>query len=449
MKRCINIDWLEVYCLEPSGQPHDADYFESQGWHVSRRPYGTRVYDEMFTLFEYATDEPFIEVRRAPVGAKFSSSTQIIDPDSCHIRLHNRTCYYNNAAELLAQFLRQYNYQFMRISRIDLCLDFEYFDSLDDPQRFIQRYLSGRYAKLFQTNVRAIGKDMWDGRFWNSISWGSPKSQISTKIYNKTLELKESKDKPYIRQAWAIAGLVDDFQALTKTNAKGEVYKPVIWRLEFSIKSGVKNWFVLDHDRDGKPFKRADGRLRKQSVQNTLDCYFTRASQLNVFASLVDHYFRFKKVQEKPAKSIALMTLRTEIQLANAEKILERKDRCPDKVLFKFGSEQSEFYEVERPASATPTNRHDLALLRKLQEYKVLHSAEPIQNACDILIHDIRGMMIRKNAALQSDLAEIALLQQLVSLRLKAQDKQSITVEDAKAIMTIFDDLTDEEKAVQ
>ena len=72
----------------------NADFFEADGWHVIRRAYGTRVYDEMFTLCDFHTDEPMIEIRRAPVGAKFAQSKQVLDPDSCHIRLTNRSCYY-------------------------------------------------------------------------------------------------------------------------------------------------------------------------------------------------------------------------------------------------------------------------------------------------------------------------------------------------------------------
>lgn len=50
IKRCLNIDWLEVYALEPDKL--DADFFISDGWSVQPRPYGTRVYDEMFTLMD-------------------------------------------------------------------------------------------------------------------------------------------------------------------------------------------------------------------------------------------------------------------------------------------------------------------------------------------------------------------------------------------------------------
>lgn len=440
MVRCLNIDWLECYCLERSDIEMNADFFEADGWHVIRRAYGTRVYDEMFTLCEYHTDEPMIEIRRAPVGAKFANSKQVLDPDSCHIRLTNRSCYYQQAAKLMQDFLTRYQYIFCRISRIDLCLDFEKFDSGDDPQKFVTRYLSNRYSKMYQSSVRAVGKDFWDGRFWNSLSWGSKTSQITTKLYNKTLELKECKDKPYIRQAWALAGLVDDFIRLTKTNDQGIEYKPTIWRLEFSISSAAHGWFVLDHDVNGKT-KYPNGKPYKYSVRNDLDIYMTKQGMLNIFASLVAHYFRFKHVKEKPLKGIALMAIRTKVDWVDREKLLERKDRCPDKELFNFTREQNEFYQIERVATATPPNRMYNALLKALEDYKLTHTETAIQNACQTLIDDIRGYILRRNASDPTDPTEIALLQQLIAIRIKSDNKQNVTAEQVKAILTIFDEV--------
>ena len=46
--KCINLDWLEVYCIEPIDMP--AQYFQNLGWQVNIREYGTPLYKEMFTL---------------------------------------------------------------------------------------------------------------------------------------------------------------------------------------------------------------------------------------------------------------------------------------------------------------------------------------------------------------------------------------------------------------
>ena len=108
IQRCVNIDWLEVYCLEDAlTYPHDAEYFRRAGFHVEEREYGTPVYHEMFTLYDHY-DQPLIEIRRNPKSAVGRQVNGVLDPNACHVRLSNRTCYFNSPVQLLQQFLEQY-----------------------------------------------------------------------------------------------------------------------------------------------------------------------------------------------------------------------------------------------------------------------------------------------------------------------------------------------------
>ena len=120
VSRCVNLDWLEVAVLEPTAEPHDAEYFRSCGWVVIEREYGTRVWGAMFTL-EGNDHLPFIEIRRDP-------KSDIIACNVAHLRFVNRVCYFPNAAQLMHDFIVQYGYEFQRIARVDICLDFERFD---------------------------------------------------------------------------------------------------------------------------------------------------------------------------------------------------------------------------------------------------------------------------------------------------------------------------------
>lgn len=398
--RCVNLDWLECYCLEPDSTPRDAEYFTSQGWQVVKRDYGTRVFDEMFTLYENGTYEPLIEIRRKPKLAA-SNKKQVIDPRACHIRLHNRTCYFENAAYIIYQFIETYNFVFMRIKRVDICLDFELFDSGDNPERFLSRVLAKKYSKINVCDILVHGIDRWDGQTWNSASWGSKKSDINTKLYCKSLELAQVKDKPYIRQAWARAGLVDDFIKLTKrkqTKAGEITYKPVIWRLEFSIQSSVKKWFVIEDNSQAK--------TQKRSVYNTLDMYFSKQQLLDLFASLVEHYFHFKK--------------HTRDEHGN----IKRKDRCEDKKLFDFTREQQFFYKVERVASTGEDKQVDDVLQRHLESYKILKMGNSkIQDATDTLLAELERDHVNVARAYPADSNEITLLRQLLSSSVEARKK--------------------------
>ncbi len=362
--RCINLDWLEVTALEPKAQPHDAEYFRSCGCVVIEREYGTRVWSQMFTI-EGEDHLPFIEVRRGP-------KSEIIAPNVCHLRLVNRVCYFQNAAQLMADFLVHFGYEFQRICRVDICLDFEKFDSGDLPKDFMKRFMQGTYSKINQVNISAHGSDNWAGRVWNSISWGSPTSDIGTKFYNKTLELYDpitkQYAKPYIRQAWQAAGLVDDPVSVTKSKPSGELYTPDIWRVEFSIRSSVKNWFVVSlngHDKE------------KQSIRNTLDMYDGREKIMILFASLAEHYFHFKYVirrfkfyQEGHSDGYAL-----------------RKDKCPDKVLFRWKS-TTFVYKVAKDSVATSQrpDREYVALLSQLKRFRDSTHDDAIRRSASTII---------------------------------------------------------------
>lgn len=343
--RCINLDWLEVTALEPIETPHDADYFRSCGWIVIEREYGTRVWGQMFTL-EGTDHLPFLEVRRAP-------KSEIIAQNVCHLRLVNRVCYFPNAAQLMTQFIDDFGYVFQRICRVDICLDLERFDYGDYPRDFVRRFMQNKYSKINQANISVHGSDDWAGRVWNSLSWGSPSSDIGTKFYCKTLELYDPVTKhyakPYIRQAWKESGLVDDPVNVTKSKPNGEVYTPEIWRIEFSIRSSVKNWFLINLD--GKPKK-------KQSIRNTLDMYDSREKMLILFASLAEHYFHFKHLIKRYSF----------YKEGHTDGYAMRKDRCPDKLLFNWKS-QVAIYKVAKDSVAT-SERVDTTLARLLSQLK-------------------------------------------------------------------------------
>lgn len=401
LKRCINIDWLECYCLE--SQPRDAHYFASLGFDVQERDYGTRLYKEMFTIF--VEGQPFVEVRRSPSSSGSATASKFFDPRACHIRLCNRTCYCNNAGELMRDFLDAHGYVFMNLYKIDIAMDFEKFDSGDVPAKFLERYLKGKYSKVNQCNLSVHGKDEWDGRLYNSVSWGSKSSPVFTRFYDKTMELKEAKDKPYIRQAWATCGLVDDFIQLTKVGEDGVVYKPRIWRLEFSISSSVKNWVCFDVD--------TLGNKTHLSKRNDLSMYLNRESLIPMYASLVNHYFHFKKFQEGV-----------------------RKDRCEDKTLFDFADRG--VYRVDKPAAAKADCKALVSLKQRIENYRYVHFDESIRKACDIILNAIDKEMLSKQASVPTDASEIALLRLLLSYNIKQKD-ESTKVFDKRVFEKMLD----------
>ena len=437
--RCVNIDWLEIFCLESlENYPMNADYYRQHGWVLSERDYGTRVYNEMFVLM--GTDgEPLLEIRRNPKSS--TEQNGILDKRCCHIRLVNRTCYFSDCVDQLRNFCVANGYTIQRIARLDICLDFEKFDYGDDPAKFLRRYLEHKYAKINQAEIALRGQDLWDGRNWNSVSWGSPTSAIRTRFYDKTMELKQKKDKPYIRQAWCAAGLIDDWFNLTKKDADGNEYKPRIWRVEFAITSGTRNWFVMEHDRNGK--------RKKQSVRHTLAMWDTKQKQLDMFLSLADHYFHFKKVEYLGDPKAIVRNALSAIQLnmnhrlcedlPMPEKRLRRKDRCTDKELFKI-SEANEFYKLENIASSKPSSKPIDSLLRQLTEYRDKTKDPNVYKACNTICDDIRKWKMLDATTISWPVEEIMILRQVLARRIKGTGNTlEQDIAETKALLELGD----------
>lgn len=326
--RCLNIDWLEIYCLEPT--IHDANYFRAQGYEVVSREYGTPLYAEMFVIYQESV--PYIEVRRHPHNPKGQSGGGILPANACHIRFDNRSCYLPGCVNLLRAFLVAHGYCFVSISRIDVCLDFNSFDNGMKPSNFINKWFKAEFSKIYQGRFSAHGADKWAERDVNSVKWGRPTSAITTKLYNKTLEMAEAKRKLYIENSWLAAGL----------NLSEDV-----WRLEFSISSSVK---VLRLRKPKNQEQIEETREQEQEINfRTLNRFDTPERLLSTFAALTSHYFRFKHVE------------RTE------NGTLREKRRCKTVSLFSF-TPNDKNYVIKKVTVNRALNRTEKILVSKLYD---------------------------------------------------------------------------------
>lgn len=403
--RCVNLDWLEISAEESNSRyPCDADYFRSRGFIVHERDYGTRVWGEVFTI-EDENGHDWIEVRRKPPSG--ASEFKGLNEYSCRLRVVNAQLYVKDCVQRFRDFLATNDYIFKRIFRIDIAYDFEYFDSKDLPSRFARRYLECKYRKINQCKMNGYANDTWTAFEWESLSWGSPHSMVSTKLYNKTKEIETvSKHKVYIPYSWFVCGLIDDPINLTKVDSDGKLYKPEIWRLEFSMRSQAERWLVIE-DQSGK-------RVKKKAIPHTLDMFDAPDKIWQRFQDLAFHYFRFKKyVPDK------------------------RKDLCPDKVLFHWDKDH-EWKQLDmalRPAR--PDN--DLQILvRHLKRYQIRTTNMKVREAIDVILDALRMVDLRRYTPRQL-FVETNALRQTLSIRLKHPEVDVIeTYETIKQML--FDD---------
>lgn len=334
--RILNIDWLEIYCIEQIDEPRNAEFFRTQGFEVIERDYGTPIYKEMFTICENGC--PYIEIRRNPYSLK--SMGGIMQDGSCHIRLCNESCYHDNPIDEMRTFILTYDFVYKSIARIDICLDFNTFDNGWTPQRFINSYMRSNISKVNQTNVSCHGSDNWDGRSFNSLKWGAVTSPISTKLYNKTLEMKQGEDKSYIRQWWQCGG---DFvgMAIKPEDVTGLDMTKDVWRLEFSIKA------------QAQARKRKSGNEEKFTLH--LFDYDTKEKLWQRFCELYEMYFDFRKKEYVYDEK-------------KQERHLKRKYDCKRIKLFDFSDRCIKYKPARKPRQKKRPDRIYKIMMNRISD---------------------------------------------------------------------------------
>ena len=389
--KCINLDWLSVYCLEPKGYVMNAAYFKALGWTVEEREYGTPQYREKFTLMNGR--HPFLEIERNPYSLKKNGG--IFEPESCHIRLANRTLYQPKPVQQLTAFIIKYGYEYKGISRVDVCCDLTIFDNSMKPQDLANKYMKDKIWKVHQSHIDAHssdGDDSWriktelgahgketkTGRTWNSLKWGSPKSALSTKLYNKTLELETNTSKFYIKDTWVKAGLCD-LQKVTyeyrnpktkETEIRSKqvcvvpgtaVEKEIpiegakkidVWRVEFSMNSEGRKWIDLGDN---------------HVVDLSLNAFDNLDSLAATFFTCSEWLFCFiyaKWITKGPTR------------------FKERTNRCKKLQLFNTKFLHSHYKPQRQTETEDPSRTEKIMMHRLIQKSKDKNLSEEYREAC-------------------------------------------------------------------
>lgn len=199
-----------------------------------------------------------------------------LDRNLASVRLENRVLYCQDRVRILYQICAALHFEICGITRLDLCYDCNKLANGWMPADLVYKYVcnkpnrKGHIHRSGSTRFACNGTRKW-GQYSKitSIRFGSPKSAIGAYIYNKTLELIEVKDKPWIRECWEKAGLIsethEELQKLTEKQRETlcdqhtlEGYcKQSVWRFEISIKCEGRDLLCV-----------ADGGLFKLSVND-------------------------------------------------------------------------------------------------------------------------------------------------------------------------------------
>lgn len=220
----VSIDWLSIYCDCSAMAP-------SQDYIFDREPYGTSVYADMYTIYRYGEEIAILTCN--PRSSALKKGTGVL-------KILNPILYQIGLDTIVYELLYTCNIQFINISRLDLCADFNHFESYSDMQLFFQDFLNLKLWKIGQAKYKVCANkaEQLEGEYFKLIGkqssrhtyqylrFGSKVSKISAYLYNKTQEFRDVKRKNYIAEAWE-ANDIDE--------------KQEVWRLEFSLKGdGIK-----------------------------------------------------------------------------------------------------------------------------------------------------------------------------------------------------------------
>lgn len=247
-KYCISVDWLQVYCLNNLSDVPESGYGLCRAFSSEKldrvTPLWTEVYSIKYNSMEVA------EYCRFP-------RSSAMDAKGCTIKLHNRVLYSAQFIAVLRQVMLFLNVQYVGVTRLDLCYDCNYLHGHRSVHDFLFQYFihapycSGHIIRNGSRKVQVNATRTTHGATTiSAMRWGSKSSAVGVYCYNKSLELLEVHDKPWIREAWEKVGLVNDYDAdgwnslddrdrnrCVHEGRTDKYIKTSVWRFEISIKS--------------------------------------------------------------------------------------------------------------------------------------------------------------------------------------------------------------------
>lgn len=288
----------------------DIDFYpyQNENWTFELAEYSTKHMEKLFHIY-------YDGIHFANIECKPKSS--ILKPYHGFVRIINNWLYHEKTKDLIRELNQRNLLYFNNFTRVDIAVDFNKFHQNKCPQKFINDLMQGTIIKKGKAKFATYGKISDNGNIFQTLKFGSETSKISYKIYNKTQELKEAKNKPYIIDFWEQNGL-----DITKD----------IYRLEFSFKSQQREFSQVTQD----------GELKESVHFNDID-FFDRQQRENVFQWACDEYWQFAK-----------------------HKKVIHKSRLPSIVYVKLNAKKLLHFNI---VLKSETNRSTKIFLKKLKEH--------------------------------------------------------------------------------
>lgn len=266
-KYCISVDWLQVCCYSNNlAYLLNNDYYnkvDSLPYWLELQPLETRSFARFIRVhIKVGNDWRYCaDILAVPRSSMLNSNIVLV-------KIHNRFLYCQNYISLLYDICATFKLSIKGLTRLDLCYDCNSFHGGLKPHKFIKEFVTAEFDSpryIYKVGAKQFrvygGKSVSSATKFTGIEFGSGKSSKRCYIYDKTRELKEVKDKPWIRQYWQQNGLISD--------EKNHVY-----RAEISIKCDGMDLLNMS---TGELFKLSPEYLRSQpAIEKLFHFYAAR-----------------------------------------------------------------------------------------------------------------------------------------------------------------------------
>lgn len=353
-KFCISIDWLQTYCL--GDVIPDGSIASNDGYKFSARLQASETAQFKHLLHIYVGNLMVATVQQCP-------RTSVINQRATLVKLENRVLYSEQYIKLLYALQRAFNLTYKGITRIDICYDCNKLHDGRNVERFIKDFVTKESGELGHIVRKGSARFSLHGTRkqtaatkYNSISWGSPKSKIRCYCYDKTLELAEVKDKPWIRKMWHDNGLLYDinFDELAKKDKRTKQYEydnigfgdyvgKRVWRFEISI--GSQGQDILNMS-TGELFRLSPKYI--EHYENVRKLFYIYAEKVFCFSfntgqKRIRNYPRLQIFEEIPDITSKPININKNLDCGRMEKVCYNK-------LKRLSEEYSDLTTVQRTA---------------------------------------------------------------------------------------------------
>lgn len=242
----VSIDWLSFSLKGIIEENINTKYF--------LQDFNTRIFKKVYV----------VKYKSIQIGVLCSSPHSKILPENfLTFKIENKLLYYSNGLEIIKEFFCENKLEIQKIARLDICCDFQMFNKKISPNKLINLFTSGKILKCNKSKFQLIGKGQKSENY-EYFKIGSRSSNVCTYLYNKSLEMKEVREKAHIRELWTQANINNNID---------------VWRLEFSINTSKLEMLDL-----------FSGELKYLNFENL----FNKDYLISLYNSLIHKYFEFR-----------------------------------------------------------------------------------------------------------------------------------------------------------